>query len=280
MKKYIYRLFIILLSTAAMASCVEEEGTEPGNDSQPAITVYKYAVSRPYNVDNDIKLRFAANSRTTEAYYLAEKTTDKATRIASVGENGYNDYVVSNGTKISGISGASDVDVMLTDLYGEYTITAVAVGGGAKSSVAIEFVGLDWNTLATGTYYFFNSSRIGISSNPATLQVCTTNDKLYRFKDVFATGYHMKINLLDLTGKDADGEYTFFRIPATETPFQYGTYGTVSVRDVGYWQGSDAWVTENGYESGMYANYYCFVCIQYFVSAGSLGYGYDEFVPD
>jgi hypothetical protein len=281
MKKYIYKLFSVLFVAAAvMTSCVEEPGTEPGNDPNPAITIYKYAVSKPLNIDNDVALRFAANSRTTEAYYLAEKTADKNTRIASTGEDGYMDYVVSKGVKINGISGESVVDVTLTDLYGEYTITAVAVSGGAKTSATTVFVGLDWTTLATGTYYFFNASRIGISSNPTTLQVCTTDDKLYRFKDVFGTGYHMKINLLDLKGKDSGGEYTFFRIPTTDTPFTYGDYGAVSVRDVGYWQGNDAYVTEGGYESGMYANYSCFICIQYFVSGGSLGYGYDEFVPD
>jgi hypothetical protein len=87
----------------------------------------------------------------------------------------------------------------------------------------------------------------------------------------------MKINLLDLTGRDADGEYTFFRVPVAETPFQYGAYGAVSVRDVGYWRGDDAYVTEDGYESGMYADYTCFVLVQYF---GSRSIGYDMFAPD
>jgi hypothetical protein len=279
MKKYIY-LFSILLVTLVMNSCVEEEGTTPGSDSSPVITVYQYKVSKPLNSDNDVIIRFVTNNRTTDAYYLAEKTTDKNTRIASLGEEGYKDYVISNGVKINGISGESVADITLIDLYGEYTITAVAVGGGVKMSATTVFVGIDWTTVATGTYYFFNSSRIGISSNPTTLQVCTTDDKLYRFKDVFATGYHMKINLLNLKGKDDYGEYTFFRVPVMETPFTYGNYGVVSVRDIGYWQGSDVWITDNGYESGMYADYTCFVFVQYFVSAGSMGYDYDEFIPD
>jgi hypothetical protein len=279
MKKYIY-LFSVLFATVAMTSCVEEEGTVPGNDSSPAVTIYQYVVSKPLNADNDVAIRVAANNRTTEAYYLAEKTVDKNTRIASLGEDGYNDYVVSNGVKLSEISGESNADVTLTDLYGEYTITAVAVGDGKKTSAATVFNGLDWTTVATGTYYFFNTGRLGVESNPATLQVCTTNDQLYRFKDVFANGYHMKINLLSLKGRDSYGEYTFFRIPVTDTPFTYGTYGAVSARDIGYWQGSDAWITDNGYESGMYEDYYCFLYIQYFVSAGNMGYGYDEFVPD
>lgn len=278
MKKYIY-LFSVLLAALAMTSCVAEEGTEPGNDSVPVVTIYQYKVSKPLNVDNDVKLRFSTNSRTEEVYYLAEKTADKETRITSTGEEGYKDYVVANGVKLSGISGESSVDVTLIDLYGEYTITAVAAGGGGRTSATTVFLGLDWTTVASGTYYFFNSSRIGISSNATSLQVCTTDDKLYRFKDVFGLNYHMKINLLNLTGKDAGGEeYTFFRVPVTDTPFTYND-NAVSVRDIGYWQGSDAWITDNGYESGMYADYTCFVLIQYF-AASNMGYGYDEFIPD
>ena len=120
-----------------------------------------------------------------------------------------------------------------------------------------------------------------MTANPTTLQVCTTDANLYRFKDVFGAGYSMKIVLLpDYKATDADGEYTFFRVPRAETPYTYGSHGAVGVRDVGYWQGSDAWVTDNGYESGMYADYSCFVYVQYFVSAGNIGYGYDFFIPE
>jgi hypothetical protein len=278
MKRYVYRLFAILSVAALMASCAEKEGTEPGNDSRPGITVYQYKVSRPFNVDNDVALRFAANSRTAEAYCLAEKTADRESRIDSIGEEAYREYVISNGFRIRGISGASNADTTLTGLSGEYTITAVAVSGGAKASAVTVFKGLDWTDVATGTYRFFNSDKIGISSSHTTLQVCTADDKLYRFRDVFGTGYHMKINLLSLKGSDADGEYTFFRVPVTDTPFVYEG-NAVSVRDIGYWQGSDAWVTDNGYESGMHANYSCFIYIQYFAT-GSSNYGYDFFIPE
>lgn len=284
MKKYIYSLFAVLFATAALTSCTEEEGTEPGNDSAPSVIIYQYAASRPNNPDNDIVVRFATNSKTTEAYYLVEKTAEKKSRIASMGEEGYKDYVVSNGVKINGISGASNADVTITDLYGAYTITAVAVSGKAKSASETTFTGLEWNDVASGTYYFGASQNLiaalGLTSTPTTLQVCTTDANLYRFKDVFGTGYSLKINLIDYTGSDDGGEYQFFRIPVAETSFTYGSHGAVGVRDVGYWQGSDAWVTENGYESGMYADHSCFLCIQYFVAAGNLGYGYDEFVAE
>jgi len=280
MKKYIYRIFLALLATGTLASCSEDQGTEPGNDPNPMITVYQYAPAKPYNSDNDVIVRFAANSKTLEAYYLAEKTEDRIKHISSLGEEGYKEYIISNGTKLSGISGASDADVTLTGLLGEYTITAVAVNAGNRTTASTVFMGLEWDDVATGTYKSTNTA-LNLPPVPSILQICTTNDKLYRFKDAFGEGNHLKINMLDIKGEDADGEYRFFRVPPTETPFTYGQHGTVSVRDIGYMVSDETYVTEQGYESGMYTNdYYCFVFIQYYVGAGSLGYGYDAFIPD
>lgn len=277
-------MFAAAFVSAAMVSCSADEGTEPGNDSEPSVVIYQYAASRPNNPDNDIVLRFAANSKTTEAYYLAEKTADKESHVASMGEEGYADYVVSNGTKIDGISGASDADVTIKDLYGAYTITAVAVCGSTKKASEATFTGLEWSDVVSGTYTFGASKNLiaalKLTSVKTVLQKCTTDDNLYRFKDVFGTGYSLKINLINYKGSDEDGTYQFFRVPVAETPFTYGKYGAVGLRDVGYWQGSDAWVTDNGYESGMYADYNCFICVQYFVSAGNIGYGYDYFTVD
>lgn len=280
MKKYIYSLFAVLLATATITSCTEEEGTVPGNDSKPNVVMYSYTVSKPYNEDNDIAIRLAFNNKVEEAYYLAEKATEKEAHIASMGESGYMDYIVSNGTKISDVT--ADADITLTGMFGKYAITAVAVNGSQKASASTEFIGLDWEDVVTGTYYFrVNTAVTGMETNSTTLQVCTTDATLYRLKDVFGTDSHMKIQLLeDYTATGADGTYTYFRIPATSTPFTYGSYGEVSVRDVGYWQGNSAYVTDYGYESGMYADYNCFFCIQYYVSAGSLGYNYEFFVPD
>lgn len=280
MKKILYASLGFALA-AAFASCDVDSGLAPGNDVNPKVTVYQYTASRPYNSDNDTWLRFAANNKVSEAYYLAEKTADYESKIASMGADGYMESVVSNGTKIEGLTLGTDVDLVITDLYGDYTITTVAVGDGKKSSTTVTFRGLEWNDIVSGLYYFMASEAFAsLGPNETMLQQCTTDATLYRFKDVFGEGYSLKINLMpDYTGTDADGTYTYFRIPVSETPYTYGSYGAVGCRDVGYWQGSDTWITENGYESGMYADYYCFLMIQYFVSAGNLGYGYDYFVP-
>lgn len=280
MKKYIYNLFAVLLATAAMTSCTAEEGTEPGNDVQPNVVMYSYTVKKPYNEDNDVAIRLAFNNKVEAAYYLVEKATEKESRLTSMGEEGYMDYVVSNGTKVTDATG--DADITITDLYGKYAITAVAVNGSQKASAATEFTGLEWSDVVVGTYYFdFGGKIVGMESHPTTLQVCTTDATLYRFKDVFGEGASMKIQLLpDYKATDDGGTYTYFRVPAVDTPFTYGNYGTVGIRDIGYWQGSEAWITTNGYESGMYEDYNCFVYVQYYVSAGNLGYGYDYFVPN
>ena len=279
MKKYIYSLFAVLLATAAMTSCTAEEGTVPGNDKEPNVVVYSYTAQKPYNEDNDVALRLAFNNQVESAYYLAEKASEKESRLASLGEEGYMDYVVSNGTKIGDVT--SNTDLTLTDMYGKYAITIVVANGTKKTFASTEFTGLEWADVVTGTYFFAVNTSVTGESAPTTLQVCTTDNTLYRLKDVFGKDSHMKIQLLpDYTATDDDGTYTYFRIPATETPFTYGNYGTVSVRDIGYWQGSSAWITDNGYESGMYEDYSCFFYIQYFVSKGSMGYKYEYFIPD
>jgi len=285
MKNKIYQIFIAFFAISFMSSCNEDLGTVPGNDPNPVATIYQYTPSRPYNADNDILLRVATNNKTVEAYYKVEKTAD-----ISMNESAYMDYVVANGIKLTDISGESTADIALTGLYGDYTITVVAVGkNGTKTSAKTTFSGLDWTDVATGVYYFQPNNKAANAtiiknlfgaSTPAVLQICTTNNKLYRFKDIFGAGYSMKINLLTLTGEDEDGKYTFFRVPVTDTPGTYGSYGAVSVRDIGYWQGNDSFVTTGGYESGMYEDYSCFVYVQYFFATASITYNYDFFIPD
>lgn len=288
MKKYI-SLTLSLLAMLAFTACTLEEGTTPGGDSAPYVNVKQYEVTAPLNPDNDVQIRILANNKASDVYYLAEKSADKDARGLSA--DAYADYVVSNGTKATleddKQSGGKVVDVTLTDLYGEYTITAVAVNGNAKNVSSTSFTGLDWATVCEGTYQFGIATIGNLAGSivPTTLQVCTTNDKLYRFKDVFGEGHHLKINLLTIKGENEGAAYTFFRIPAQGTGLTFKTYGEVSIRDLGYWQGSDAYITDYGYESGMFEDHFCFICAQYYVSAGNLGYSmasgndYDYFTP-
>jgi hypothetical protein len=282
MKKYIFQVLVMLCGAVGFTACTDEEGTVPGHDANPVITIYQYEPAQPLNPDNDVILRFAANSTTEEAYYLAEKTSDKAAHVASMGTDGYADYVVVNGTKLEGIDGESNEDVTITDLLGEYTITVVAVNGSKHLAYETSFMGLEWEDVTTGVYYFRNKNLpYGGTTTETTLQKCTSDETLYRFKDLFGEGYSMKLYMMpDYTGEDESGTYTFFRVRATLTPYEYGSYGQISVRDYGYYKGNDSYVTSLGYESGMYEDGSCFLCLQAFVSAGSLGAAYDYFIAD
>ena len=284
MKKYISYI-TVLFSLMAFTACSEDNGTEPGSDSQPATTIYTYEPGAPLNPDNDVNIRFVCNNKTNEAYYLAEKTEEKEARKMS--EAAYADYVAANGEKLQLTedqhSGGKVSEVTIKDMFGEYTITVVAVNGSTKASASKKFTGLMWEDVVTGTYMYGNAfmqTLMEAEASPTTLQICTTDETLYRFKDVFGEGKHVKINLLpNLVAEDEDGfPYTFFRVKDQVIGQSEGN--NVSVRDIGYWQGDDMFVTDYGYESGMYEDYFCFIYIQYRLGSSNKGYGYDYFVPD
>ncbi|MBR1666652.1 MAG: hypothetical protein IJ693_00080 [Bacteroidaceae bacterium] len=282
MKKNIFALALGLVATVFVTSCKEEDGTNPGSDGRPAVTIYQYAPSSDYDADSDIALRFASNSATEAVYYLAEKTETYEENLNSMGEEGYKNHVVSDGTKVENLSGANDADLVLQGLKGAYTIAVVAVKGGTKTLSTTTFEGMDWQTKAVGTYQFGILAKLGMEdAEGIELQQLATSPNTWRFKNLYGKGQHLNITTLDLQGEDEDGVYTFLRVPQQGTGLTYGDYGEIFVRDVGYWQGDDAYVTDYGYEGGMYEDYSCFLIAQFFVSAGNLGYNaYDYFIPE
>ena len=95
----------------ALWSCKADEGTEPGHDSTPAVTVYTYTpADANLNPDNDVTVRFATNSATSEVYYMYQLTSEVEKEINTNGEAAYIEKVISNGEKIS-VNGASSVDI-------------------------------------------------------------------------------------------------------------------------------------------------------------------------
>ena len=284
MKRYLYILASFALAATVISCEKDKYGTEPGNDSTPNVVIKTFTAELPNDPDCDAVVRFAANNATTEVYYFAERATEKEKRGLS--EDAYADYVVSNGTKVTMennvFDGSSVADVVVKSLYYENVITAVAVGNGKKSAFSTTYTGYKWNTLCSGTYRFKNSwaaGLAGVTTKEATLQQRDDDKTQYRIKDLYATGYHLCFFSIDQKKTDDDGTYQFLRIPAQSTGLVHSKYGALSVRDVGYWQGDDAYVTEGGYESGMYEDYYCFFCDQYYVSAGNAGMQYEYFVP-
>ena len=283
MKKLLYSL-LIAFGAVTMVACSDSEGTNPGNDGTPAVTIYQYAPGAEYNPDNDVMLRFVANSATKELYYLAEKTEDKEAYVEANGAAAYADYVIENGTKFEDASVANDV--VETGMEGPYSITAVCVAGSKKVQYTSEFLGLSWSTLATGTYNYGILADYGFTSAPTTLQKCDMDENLYRFKDLGGEGAHLKFTTLPgYTAEDDYGQYTYIRVEPQATAYTFGNYGTVFTRDIGYWQNNASFVTDGGYHGGIYTSgdtNYVFLMLQYYVASGaSFGYNaYDEFLPD
>lgn len=282
MKKY-FSLFLVALGLMAFTACSTEEGTNPGNDSKPVVTIYQYTPESKYNSDEDVKVRFAANSVATEFYYLVEKNADKQAFIASSGEEAYTKKVVENGTKVT--VGETDFETTITGMPGEYAITVAAVAAdGSKFATESIFYGLAWNDVEAGTYNFGVLGSKGLQPVRTILQVCDSDETLYRFKDIYGPGKSLKIQALpDYKSKDEYGAFVICRVPNQNTGLTYGSYGEISVRDIGYWQGDAAYVTDYGYHSGLYFDgdvNYAFIMVLYYVAAGNLGYDYDEFVPD
>lgn len=277
MKKYIYSLFCALVSVAMLTACSADEGTDEGNDSKAKVTLYEYAAAVPYDADCDAYVRVVANSATAEAYALAETAAEKDANVEKLGEAGYADYVVSKGRKLESIKGASAQDVYFQNLpKGDNKITVVAVGKGGKCASEITFSSIEWNDVAKGTYTFAvaNVKSAYAGSVKTTLQVSDADPSQYRFKDLFGTGYHMKMVAVS-EGTDNDGDYVMVRVHAQSTGLAYKDLGVFSVRDVAEWQNDEQYI-----DCKLYSDHSGYFWLQYFVSADNIGYDTDEFTPD
>lgn len=285
MKRYFYVLASLALAVDLISCEKDKYGTAAGHDSAPNIVLKAFSAELPNDPDCDAVVRFAANNATTDVYYFAELKSEKDGRNLS--DEAYAEYVVANGTKLTveknSFDGSLVADALVKNLYYENIITAVAVGNGAKSMSSVSFTGIKWNTLCTGTYYFKNSfsqALVGSTKEGVVLQQQDEDKSQYRLKDLYGVGNNLCFFTIDLSATDDDGTYQFARIPAQSTGLTHSMYGAFSIRDVGYWQGDDSWITEGGYESGIYEDYSCFLYGQYYVSAGNCGYQYEYFVPD
>lgn len=285
MKRYFYVLASLALAVGLISCEQDKYGTAAGHDSAPNVVLKAFSAELPNDPDCDAVVRFAANNATTDVYYFAELKSEKDGRNLS--DEAYAEYVVANGTKLTveenPFDGSLVADVTVKSLYYENVITAVAVGNGAKSMSSVSFTGLKWNTLCTGTYYFDNSfskALVGSTKEGVALQQQDEDKSQYRLKDLYGAGNNLCFFTIDLSATDDDGTYQFARIPAQSTGLIHSKYGSLSIRDIGYWQGDGSWITEYGYESGIYEDYSCFLYGQYYVSAGSCGYQYEYFVPD
>ena len=255
------------------------------SDASAVTTVLTYEPGGEYDPDCDVRVRFCRSPKVVNVYYLAELTADKATKVKELGSyDAYNTYVVENGKKVEFAEGESDADVVLESLLGYYTITTVSLAGdGSLTANEVNFHGVGWNTLATGTYSFGTLGGMGLTPRTGVmLQQNSDDETLFRLKNAFKDGYDLQFYLSEVTGEDEDGKYTLVRIPEQNTGYTYGSYGAIKLRDVGFWQGNDIYALNTDYYPNfMYEDYSCWFMPEYFVSAGYLGYDkWDSFIPD
>lgn len=254
-------------------ACSEDEGTDIGNDSQATVTLYSFAAEAPYDGDCDVVVRVAANSATSEAYALAETKEAKLNRVAELGADGYSDYVIENGEKLEDIKGASCQDKVFTGLMGDNVITVVAVNGSYKKAAEVNFTGINWVTVATGTYTFSvpNMQFIYAPAVATTLQYRADDPDTYRFKNLFGAGSHLIFTKTQYTYVDGSA---VCRVPSQSTSLSYGSYGEIYVRDVATWQDNDAYLDCALYEDGSFHAW-----VQYYTQTANFGNGTDTFTP-
>ena len=282
MKKYIY-IFAAAAFALALSSCKEEYGMEPGNDSNPVVTVYRYAPSSEYDGDNDQKVRFVSNGKVSQAYYLAEPKANKDELIKSKGESAYIEKVISEGTAIS-FDKEGLFETVITEMTTDYAISAVGVNGSNKSLRSTVFNGIPWDS-ATEVHGEYEATRpnivnaIGGAKHEAVFQRHQTNPNMFRVKNAFGPGTKITFTLTDDQREDNGGKFTVIRIPAQVLSFSARNDNPVSVRDIGVWQGDDAYVFENGFLNKMYEDNNLVFYVQFYDASGSLGYGRDYFRP-
>ena len=274
MKKYIYGLFMALVSVAMFTACSADEGTEPGNDSKANVVLYQYTAATPNDPDVDTQLRISTNSATQEVYLLAEKTADYTSHIKEMGDEAYKDYVVEKGQKVENATGATNTDYTVKNLNGENTITVVAIGNGGKSSASVNFTGYTWTTVAEGTYYFSQKAAENFGESvTTTLQYKDADPTTYRFKDFWGTGKHVTFQKTEATTDNFGSTGNIITVPAQATPYSYGSYGSISMAD---------YITAQlaNYPSAILPSGRVYIAMAYYVEAGTLAGGYDQFVPN
>ncbi len=290
MKKFKY--ILMSLPLAFLWSCSADEGTEPGTDSTPVVTMYSYApeAGSGMNADNDIIVRFATNNAVTELYYLVEAEDDVNAFIDQNGSDAYMQKVIENGVKVD-VKGAQNIDENILDQHGSIMVTGVATNGSQRTMANVSFTGLDWNKIVSGQ---FSANNIIQGSKICDLEACVQDKNLYRIKNAFKDGYSLKFTMMGLKGTNPETGQAFYpvRVPYAQTGFtlnfQDGSSSPLWVMDFAYWQEDSSFATDSNYWCIVWDDFFCEFNLAWLVNGGYVAYGSAEdgkgntsyFVPD
>ncbi|MBR6759277.1 MAG: hypothetical protein IKM03_02720 [Alistipes sp.] len=140
MKKLLYSL-LIAFGAIALVACSDDEGTNPGNDGTPVVTIYQYAAPEGTNPDQTTAVRIVANDAVKEMYMLAQLKAEKDAYIEQNGLNAYCAYVCENGEAVT----EENMDQVIENLMGLYAITVVATDNSGKMyAYEVTYKGLLW----------------------------------------------------------------------------------------------------------------------------------------
>ncbi len=264
-------IFILIssLAVASFAASCEDvtEGAEPGSDSRPSVVLYQYAADGDYDADLTTHIRLAVNSATEELYLLAE-TVEDYEQHSTDGSEAYAEYVQQNGEQIQ--VGESLVADKYIELPGDYKITAVAVKGSERMiSQTVDFSGMSYSLVEGLDGYVYTDFAGGVST--PKLYVCDQDPTLYRLKGVVYSALgddEFSINFSKIE-EDGDGN-TYLSVPAQATPYEYGSYGTVFIRDIATYQNNSAYSTAKGYCCYMTPDHEIVLVLNVYVSAGNI----------
>ena len=279
---------------AAVSCSPDYEGTDPGSDGAPKATLYTYtptSADGDYAADTDIRLRIAANSQTTTAYYKAIKTDvyETMSQADVISE------VIETGSSVQDLGDGKDV--FLTGLQGSWTLAVVASNGSSNTLSTTDFYGKTWNTVSTGTVY----TRFAAGDDSwsygyiydVELQQDADDTYSYRLKNPYGTKINLSINVQEEAGEDnpeydedgyayegaddyfsIDKKFRYVLIPKTAIGLTYTGYGEVSYGDYYSVRGSDYTYYCRIYEDNSIRVY------GYWTGAANMGSGWLYFYPD
>jgi hypothetical protein len=272
MKQNIINFAWALLGLAFITACVDEQGSEPGNDGAPVATIYQLDANAPLDPDNDLVLRVATNNQTQAVYYANIPKDEYEAKFQQGGEDGIKDFITKSGTKVEGLSGASTADITIEGMQADYKIAIVATGAGKSMLKVIDFAGLAWVDVATGSYTFalltFNKEK---TVQNVVLQKCTNREGLYRLNKVYGGKLSIKFNLLS-TKKD---DYQFVSVPVQMT-VRNGIY----IRDLATKENNQDIAIDENRGCKLYDNNKVTLVMQYYSSKKSFGDVSETFVPN
>lgn len=279
--------YIIALSAAValLASCMQKE--EPYVPGEPDLAnsyriSFPEQVVTPYEVDpNDP----AASTVTITA--TRKVTSGKITVPLVIEQVPFDEDFVFENTELVFEDGQETAQFKVTftkaEVGKEYTCHVMVADPQYASMyssedtpfISFSFLKVAWETLATGTLdsWYAEDQVPGV-----TFQHCLTFPERYRFIDPYDEGFDLLFTTYGEEKTDDDGD-TYFncRVAPTMTPATYGSYGNISYRDLGYWQGDDSFGEWNTF----YPDYNAVtLCLQWYVTAGSLGWGREIFIPN